>query len=147
MLISFKTKAQKQPPEVFLKISQNSEAWTLLKKRLWHKCFPVNFGTFDFNAFMDFAYVFENLTKFFQQKTCYFSGALDLSMLQYYFRWFNTRFRWCGKYFLWFRKWVETIGNSSRGKEEKRCRSSRCVIFMRLETLQKPYIIRKNVFS
>ena len=43
-------KRQKQPPEVlykkkvFLKISQRPV--TLLKKRLWHKCFPVNFAKF-----------------------------------------------------------------------------------------------------
>ena len=58
---------QKQPPKVFhnirLEISQNSQEntcarvsffnkvgslWlaTLLKKRLWHRCFPVNFAKF-----------------------------------------------------------------------------------------------------
>ena len=37
---------------VFLKISQNSQESTcarvsfLLKKRLWHRCFPVNFAKF-----------------------------------------------------------------------------------------------------
>ena len=42
-------------PEVFLEISQNSQEntcarvsffATLLKKRLWHRCFPVNFAKF-----------------------------------------------------------------------------------------------------
>ena len=53
---------QKQPSEVFLEISQNSQenncarvsflaklqAWpaTLLKKRLWHRCFLANFVKF-----------------------------------------------------------------------------------------------------
>ena len=56
---------QKQPPEVFFKISQNSQENTcalcqslffnnvaglmpanLLKKILWHRCFPVNFAKF-----------------------------------------------------------------------------------------------------
>ena len=36
--------------KVFLEISQNSQentcACTLLKKRLWHRCFPVNFAKF-----------------------------------------------------------------------------------------------------
>ena len=34
--------------KVFLEMSQNSQASaaTLLKKRLWHRCFPVNFATF-----------------------------------------------------------------------------------------------------
>ena len=34
---------------VFLEISQNSQentCWTLFKKRLWHRCFPVNFTKF-----------------------------------------------------------------------------------------------------
>ena len=34
-------KWQKQPPEVFCKKRCSSS--TLLKKRLWHRCFPVNF--------------------------------------------------------------------------------------------------------
>ena len=34
--------------KVFLEISQNSQAGlqTLLKKRLWYSCFPVNFAKF-----------------------------------------------------------------------------------------------------
>ena len=34
--------------KVFLEMSQNSQASaaTLLKKRLWHRCFPVNFAKF-----------------------------------------------------------------------------------------------------
>ena len=32
---------QKQPPEVFLK--KRSRPATLLKKRLWYRCFPLNF--------------------------------------------------------------------------------------------------------
>ena len=61
---STKTICQRKPPEavvqmcsvkkVFLEISQNSQentyvsVWsaTLLKKRLWHRCFPVNFAKF-----------------------------------------------------------------------------------------------------
>ena len=31
---------------VFLKILQNSNFTTLLKKRLWHRCFPVSFANF-----------------------------------------------------------------------------------------------------
>ena len=94
---------------------------------------------------MDFIYIFENLTNI--KKMCnYFSGALDLSMLQYHFRWFNTRFRWCGKHFLWFGKWIETIGNSFRGKEEKRCRSSRCVIFMKTRNLRETILNKKECF-
>ena len=43
---------QKQPPEVFLEISQNSQEnicakpATLLEKSLWHRCFSVNFAKF-----------------------------------------------------------------------------------------------------
>ena len=51
------TAIRRQPPEVFnkkgfLKISQNSlenacaRASFLKKRRLWHKCFPVNFAKF-----------------------------------------------------------------------------------------------------
>ena len=47
----FTLKRQKQPPEVFCKISQNSQESTsarasFLKKKLWHRCFPVNFAKF-----------------------------------------------------------------------------------------------------
>ena len=94
---------------------------------------------------MDFIYVFENTAKL--KKMCnYFSGALDLSVLQCYFRWSNTRFRWCGKHFLWFGKRIETIGNSFRGKEEKRCRSSRCVIFMETRNLPETKLNKKECF-
>ena len=41
---------QKQPPEVFHKkrcsVSESLFHCNLLKKRLWHRCFPVNFGKF-----------------------------------------------------------------------------------------------------
>ena len=44
---------QKQPPEVFYKkgVLKNFAKFclrsaTLLKKRLWHRCFPVNFANF-----------------------------------------------------------------------------------------------------
>ena len=39
--------------KVFLEISQNSQTppATFLKKRLWHKCFPVNFAEFLRTAF------------------------------------------------------------------------------------------------
>ena len=36
---------QKQPSEVFCK-KQRLRPTTLLKKRLWHRCFPVNFAKF-----------------------------------------------------------------------------------------------------
>ena len=52
-------RVEKQPPEVFYKkkgvlknFQQNSQETTcarasfLLKKRLWHRCFPVNFAKF-----------------------------------------------------------------------------------------------------
>ena len=46
---------QKQLPEVFLEISQNSQEnnATLLKKWLWHRCLPVNFAKFLRTPFLD----------------------------------------------------------------------------------------------
>ena len=62
--LAFVNPDQKQPPEVFYKkgvlrnvtkftgkhlflsLFFNKVAGTLLKKRLWHRCFPVNFVTF-----------------------------------------------------------------------------------------------------
>ena len=54
---------QKQPPDVFFKkkvlfeISQNSQENTFarssfLKKKLWHRCFPVNFAKFLRTSFL-----------------------------------------------------------------------------------------------
>ena len=42
-------KVQKQPPEVFCEKRCCS---TLLKKRLWHRCFPVNFAKFPRTPFL-----------------------------------------------------------------------------------------------
>ena len=39
----FSLKCQKRPPDVFFKKRKPA---TLLKLRLWHKCFPVNFAKF-----------------------------------------------------------------------------------------------------
>ena len=45
-------KLQKQPPEVFCKIYRKTPVpetlrpATLFKKKLWHRCFPVNFAKF-----------------------------------------------------------------------------------------------------
>ena len=54
----FKTsKAQKQPPEVFFrkrcsqKCPCRPQPATLLEKRLWHRCFPVNFAHFQEHLF------------------------------------------------------------------------------------------------
>ena len=43
----FTLKHEKQPPEVFCKksVPRNRPA-ALSKKRLWHRCFPVNFAKF-----------------------------------------------------------------------------------------------------
>ena len=38
--------AQKHPPEVFCKERCSKGASTSLKKRLWHRPFPVNFAKF-----------------------------------------------------------------------------------------------------
>ena len=60
-------KLKKQPPKVFIEISQNSQEntcarvsffnkvarpATLLKNRLWHRCFPVNFAKFLWTPFL-----------------------------------------------------------------------------------------------
>ena len=44
--------SKKQPPVVFCKKSVPKNFATLLKKRLWHMCFPVNFAKFLRTSFL-----------------------------------------------------------------------------------------------
>ena len=44
-------KLQKQPPELFYK-NRYLRHVTLSKKRLWHRCFPMNFGEIFKNIFL-----------------------------------------------------------------------------------------------